>query len=90
MNVRLASLTAAHFPPIELETSRMSDKSTMRRVASPVLPTVTSVKLPSLMNVVGSTADAVTVTTLMPVTTFVVNEKKPGSAVGSVDVEVPR
>jgi hypothetical protein len=68
MNVRAASRTAGQRPPIEPETSRMSDRSTMRRVASPVAPTVTVMMFPSCMNVVGSTAVAVTVTVLTPVT----------------------
>ena len=64
--------------PIELDTSSMSDRSTMRRVASPVLVTVRSVKFARRMNVVGTVADAVTVTVLTPVTVFVAMPKKPG------------
>ena len=41
MNVLAASRTADHCEPIELDTSSTSDKSTIRRVASPVLETVT-------------------------------------------------
>ena len=67
MNSRAASLTAGHREPIEPDTSRTSDRSTMRRCASPVLVTVTSLKLASRMNVVGTTAVARTVTTLTPV-----------------------
>ena len=39
----------------------------MRRVASAELVTMTSSMLPSRMNVVGSTAEALTVMTLRPV-----------------------
>ena len=53
MKVRVASLTAAHRPPIELDTSMTSDRSTMRRVASPVLLTFRTWKFASFMNVVG-------------------------------------
>ena len=42
------------------------------------------------MNVVGRTADAVTVTMLVPEAASVASEKNPGSAVGSVDDEVPK
>jgi hypothetical protein len=88
-NVLAASLTAGHRAPIELETSSTSDRSTMRRVASPALVTVTSVKFPSRMNVVGSFAVAVTVTTFAPVAGMVWSEKNPGSVVGSVTDDVP-
>ena len=42
------------------------------------------------MNVVGSTAVALTVTVLTPVAGSTADLKKPGSLVGSVDDEVPR
>src|SRR3954466_425408 len=90
MNRRDASRTTLHFEPIELETSRMSDRSTMRRVASPLLLTVTDSKLPSRMKVVGSVAVAATVTVLMPVAASVFIEKNPGSVSGSVTDDVPR
>src|SRR6185437_5300625 len=67
MKLRAASATALHCGPIELDTSITSDRSTMRRVAWPELDTVTSLKLASRMNVVGSVAVAVTVTTFTPV-----------------------
>ena len=41
---RAASRTVGHCEPIELETSRISDRSTIRRVASPVLATFMLVK----------------------------------------------
>ncbi len=41
------------------------------------------------MNVVGMTAEAVTVTMFMPVVASVASVKKPGSAVGSVTDDVP-
>jgi hypothetical protein len=62
----------------------------MRRVAAPVLATVTSVKFASRMNVVGSTADAVTVTVLTPVATSTADAKNPAFVVGSTAVDVPR
>ncbi len=74
---------------MELETSSTSDRSTIRRVASPVLVTVTSRKFASFMNVVGSVAVAVTVTVLTPVVASVCSEKNPASDVGSVDADVP-
>ena len=46
--------------------------------------------LATLMNVVGNTAVAVTVTMLTPVAALTVDVKKLGSAVGSVDDDVPR
>ena len=49
-----------------------SERSTIRRVASPVALTVTSWKFASFMKVVGTTAVAVTVTTLTPVAVTVV------------------
>ena len=61
----------------------------MRRVACPRLLTVTLSIMPSRMNVVGSTADAVTVTVLTPVPASVVSEKKLGAAVGSTAADVP-
>ena len=88
--VLTASLTAAHLGPIELETSSTRDRSTILRVASPELPTVTSWKLASCMNVVGSVADAFTVTTLSPLAGIVVRLKKFGSEAGSVTADVPR
>ncbi len=66
-NVLAASLTAGQRPPIELETSSTRLRSTILRVASPELVTVTSLKFARLMNVVGSFAVAETVTTLTPV-----------------------
>ena len=57
MNVLAASRTAGHRQPMELDTSSTSDRSTMRRVASPALLTVTSSKFATLMNVVGTVAD---------------------------------
>ena len=78
MKLLTASLTVDHCEPIELDTSSTSDRSTMRRVASPELVTVRSVKLASRMNVVGTVADAVTVTVLTPVAAFVLTAKKPG------------
>ena len=62
----------------------------MRRVASPELVTVRSVKFASRMNVVGTVADAVTVTVLTPVPALVLTAKKPGVAAGSVTAVVPR
>ena len=66
-NVLAASRTADHCGPIELDTSSTSDRSTILRVASPVLETVTELMLATLMNVVGNTAVAFTVTVLTPV-----------------------
>ena len=66
-NERTASRTVGHWAPIELDTSRTSERSTMRRVASPVAETVTLLKFPSFMNVVGITTDAVMSTVLTPV-----------------------
>ena len=86
MNVWVASWTADHCDPIELDTSRMSDRSTMRRVASPELLTVTVLKLATFMNVVGSTADAVTVTMLTPLAGTTVEVKKPGALESVTDV----
>src|SRR5436309_3414800 len=89
MNVRDASRTAGHRHPIEPETSSTSERSTIRRVASPELLTVTCVKLPSLMNEVGMTAVALMVMVLTPVDAFVVNEKNDASAKGFVTDVVP-
>src|SRR5213592_2876217 len=86
MNVLEASLTAAHLEPIEPDTSSTRDRSTIRRVASPVLVTVTWLKLPSLMKLVGSISVALTVTVLMPVTALVVGVKKSAAVVGSTKV----
>ena len=61
----------------------------MRRCASPVLVTVTSFKFASRMNVVGSTADAVTLTTLTPVASMTLVLKNDGSLVGVTD-DVPK
>src|SRR3954470_24012564 len=90
MNRRDASRTTLHLEPIELETSRTSDRSTMRRVASPLLLTLTESKLPSRMKVVGSVAVPTTVTVLIPVDASVFSEKNPGSTFGSVTDDVPR
>ena len=90
MNERAASLTAAHWEPIEPDTSSTSDRSTMRRVASPELVTVRSVKLASRMNVVGTVAEAVTVTVFTPVAALVATPKKPAAVAGSVTAVVPR
>jgi hypothetical protein len=76
MNARVASATVDHCVPIELDTSSISDKSTMRRVASPVLLTFSVVKLASRMNVIGTVAHAVTVTVLTPVAASVFTAKK--------------
>src|SRR5437667_12228313 len=76
MNVLEASLTAAHLEPIEQDTPSTRDRSTIRRVASPELVTVTWVKLPILRQLVGSICVAVTVTKLKPVTASVVDLKK--------------
>ena len=89
MNSRAASLTAGHLEPIEPETSSTSDRSTMRRCASPSLETVTCWKLASRMNVVGTTAVARTVTTFTPVSTIVSRSKKLGSVVGLVTEDTP-
>ena len=70
MNCSSASATVGHCEPIELLTSMTSDRSTIRRVASPELVTVRFVKLASRMNVVGTVAAAVTVTVLTPVAAF--------------------
>ncbi len=67
MKLRAASRIEPHWDPIELETSSTSDRSTMRRVASLELETVSSVKLPIRMKVVGTTAVARMVTMLSPV-----------------------
>ena len=56
--MRAASRTYGQRQPIELETSMTSDRSTIRRVASPVALTVTSWKFASFMKVVGTTAVA--------------------------------
>ena len=90
MNVLAASLTAPHCGPIELDTSSTSDRSTILRVASPVLATVTVLILATLMNVVGMTAVAVTVTTLTPVAGLTAEVKKLAAAVGSGAAAVPR
>jgi hypothetical protein len=66
-NVCAACCTYGQRQPIELETSMMSDRSTMRRVASPVARTVRFWKFASFMNVVGTTAVADTLTTFTPV-----------------------
>src|SRR6266446_6372211 len=86
MKDREASLTAAHLEPIEPDTSSTRERSTIRRVASPVLVTCTWLKLPSFMKVVGSISVAVTVTTLTPVTASVVDLKKLAAAVASTAV----
>ncbi len=61
----------------------------MRRWASPELVTVTSFQFASLMNVVGNIADAVTVTTLTPVSSIIAVVKNPASLVGVTHV-VPK
>src|SRR5215475_11315538 len=66
MNARAESRTVGHLAPIEPDTSRMSDRSTIRRVASAVAFTFIVVKFPSRMNVVGRLADAATSTMLLP------------------------
>ena len=91
MNVLAASLTAAHCGPIELDTSSTSDRSTIRRVASPVLATVTVLMLATLMNVVGSDrrrrdGDDVDAGRRRSR----VDAKKLAAAVGSGDAAVPR
>src|SRR4051794_12113683 len=86
MKALAADATAPHRHPIELETSRTSDRSTMRRVASPLAATVTCLKLTSCMKVVGRIACAVTVTTLTPLAASTVDVKKPGSVVGVTHV----
>ena len=88
-NVRAASRTAGHCAPIEPDTSRTSDRSTIRRVASPLLATVTWLTLATRMNVVGSVAVAETVTTLTPLAALTVEVKKLAAAVGSDDASVP-
>ena len=90
MNAREASRTAPHFAPMELETSRTSDRSTMRRIAWLELAIWTSEKFPIFMNVVGSVAVALMSTMLTPEAASVESLKKFGSAVGSVDEVVPR
>ena len=75
-NVRAASLTAGHFEAIELDTSSTSDRSTMRRVACPLLLTTTWLRFASFMNVVGIVTDAVTVTMFTPVAVLVWRSKK--------------
>ncbi len=67
MKFRVASRTVAHCAPIDPETSTTSDRSTMRRVASPDALTFIVRKFARPMNVVGSTALALIVTVLMPV-----------------------
>jgi len=89
-NARAASRTAPHFDPIELDTSRMSDRSTMRRRASLVLVTVTWFTVATRMKVAGTTADAVTVTMFSPVVLSVRIAKKLASVAGSVTEVVPR
>jgi hypothetical protein len=71
MKLRAASRTDGHAAPIEPETSSTSDRSTRRRVASLALDTVTSLKLPRRMNVVGSVAVALMLTTCTPVSSMV-------------------
>src|ERR1700730_13677822 len=88
MNDLAASLTAPHCAPMEPDTSSTRDKSTILRVASPELVTLTWVKLAIFMNDVGIIVEAVTVTTLMPLAVFTEVAKKLGSAVGSGDAEV--
>ena len=61
----------------------------MRRWASPELVTVTSFQFASFMNVVGKIADAVTVTTLTPVSSIIAVVKKLASVVGVTHV-VPK
>src|SRR3954468_25071584 len=87
-NVLAAPRTAGHFDAIELETSSTSDKSTMRRVACPLLLTTTWLRFASFMNVVGIVTDAVTVMMLTPVLVFVWRSKKFAAAVGSGVVSV--
>ena len=82
-NARAASLTAVHWEPIELDTSRTSERSTIRRVASPVLFTVTLFRFASFMNVVGMSMAAVTVTVFTPVALSVASPKKFAAVVGS-------
>src|SRR5579872_1188134 len=89
MNARVASRTIDHCDPIELETSSTIERSTMRRVAWLELAIVTWLKLASFMTVVGSTVDADTLTMLTPLTVSTLDEKKFGSVVGSVVVDVP-
>ena len=71
MKLRAASRTAGQAGPIEPDTSSTSDRSTRRRVASLALDTVTSLKLPRRMNVVGTVAVALMVTTCSPVSSTV-------------------
>src|SRR3954452_21556218 len=87
-NDRAASLTAGHLDAIELETSSTSERSTMRRVAWPLLLTTTWLRFASFMNVVGIVTDAVTVTMFTPVAVLVWRSKKFAAAVGSVVVSV--
>jgi hypothetical protein len=82
-NARLASRTAAQPDPIELDTSSTSERSTIRRCASPMLLMVTLSMLASFMNVVGSSVVAVTVTTFTPLAAIVWTPKKLPAAVGS-------
>src|SRR4026207_1456247 len=83
---RGAPPTPPHWAPIEPDTSRTSDKSTMRRCASPVAVTVTALKLASRMNDVGSTGVAETLTTLTPVAGMTVVLKNDGSLVEVTEV----
>ena len=66
MKLRAASRTAGQAGPIDPDTSSTSDRSTRRRVASLALDTVTSLKLPMRMNVVGIVAVALIVTMCTP------------------------
>jgi hypothetical protein len=67
MNSRVASRTVGHCAPIDPETSTTRDRSTMRRVASPLALTFMVRKFARPMNVVGRTALALMVMVLMPV-----------------------
>ena len=78
-----------HFEPIDPETSSTSERSTMRRCASPSLDTVTCWKFARRMNVVGRTAVARTVTTLTPVVLSVRMSKKLASVAGFVTDDTP-
>src|ERR1700726_3860947 len=90
MNTLDASLTSPHWDPIELDTSRTRDRSTILRVACPRALTVTRSKLPSFMNVVGTSAEAVMVIAVLAVTLSVTIAKKPATEVGSAAADPPK
>ena len=72
MKSLVASRTAPHRDPMDLDTSSTIDRSTIRRVDCAALATVTCSKFPTRMNDVGMIAEADTSTMFLPFTASVV------------------